>query len=272
MSFPSDLGMTLLFLLVIVGLVVVGFIMLAVNVLNNDQITYSVDFVSIASKPFLLAEVLMNAQLGDRSFSEQAIESVVTGSLEKAGAAGLVSNVKTFVKSYNLKNYKITVSKNGSEIMGSDGAGNKCGDRLDGWCTGSPGCDVGYIEIDGVCKGSDVCCKYNPPQYEIDGNRRGKYPVVSCARNSGLCSEGTEVTIWVKTGSIPYPVKIGPICGEGQFALQELESGDCKNSDAKTRICCGQVTTNATTPLINKAVVPLLYRNEIIGQLEVEAA
>src|SRR3989344_4065959 len=169
--FPEEEGMTLIFIMLIISISVIGGLTVLIKGVNGG-ITYSVEFVPIANKPFALAEVLTQMQFSDRSFLEEAIESSATGSLESAGAGGMISDLRALMKTYGIDNYAVSISG----VMGIDSAGERCGTVLDGWCTQS--CDVGYVKINaaGACSPGRVCCHPNAEKYK----RTSTLQVVPC--------------------------------------------------------------------------------------------
>lgn len=277
LSMPEDIGMTLVFLILIVIMILMGlfvFIKLKFPAFEDGQLTrgqlisYSIDFVSIANRPFVIAEVLSHVQLEDRQLFEQAVESAAAGSLEGASATNLPAALSAFMRPYELRDYSIAIKRDDLEITRVESVELRCGTDRDGWCTyrkwGS-NCDVGYVEVDdsGACGLLQVCCKYNKEEYARTVN---KYAVVSCGNGIGVCSEGMN---------IPYksiPSRGGPICDIGQISLGKLS--ECKGMNAgKTRLCCVPKTeeNEIKTDLKIRAVVPLLYKNLVYGTLEVTA-
>lgn len=270
LSMPEDLGMTIVFLLLLAGMTIMVFLVYIQIKFpfftSENPISYSIDFVSIANKPYTLTEVLSQARFGDRSFLEQAIESTAAGSLDDAQATDLPGQVSDFVKTYGLS-YSISI-KDGEEIMKAESGEFKCGENGAGWCTykkSTENCDVGRVEIDskGACDLSQVCCKNDIQAYAA----RGRHSVTRCM-SIGVCSEGRKITNWYGTFPFLYRTSIGPFCDAGQVYL-----GTPSACTGDTKVCCAPADEETLTQmgLTNKVTVPLLYKPNIAGKLEVTA-
>src|SRR3989344_5106516 len=247
--FPEEEGMTLIFIMLIIIISIIGGLTVLIKGVNGG-ITYSVEFVPIANKPFALAEVLSRMQFGDRSFLEEAIESSATGSLESAGAGGMISDLRALMKTYGIDNYAVSISG----VMGIDSAGERCGTVLDGWCTQS--CDVGYVKINaaGACRPSQVCCQPNAEEYKKTSNLQ----VVPCG--TGTCSAGIMKTAVGSAGPVVYLYQLGPFCGDG---MNEIDTNACKNANGgATSMCCAPKTEQSVVNTLNRASVPLLFKQK----------
>ncbi len=279
LTFPEDLGMTLIQMVITVGLLTVLLLLyigMQFHLYSGSPISFSVDFVSVVNKPYMLGGVLEYTKLDDRQILEQAIEGVGTDSLENANAGKLLDRVENFVRTYDLKYYKITLINESGTMAYTDNAGQRCGEKTDGWCVNkNTGCDVGRIEIEAknLCGANEVCCRQDLTAYQAQGNRRGKYVLVRCGENKGICSEGeTKNAIEVNLFTRFY-VSLSPLCGGGQT---EIDVKDCKTANnGKTKICCiekiGADLTTVGTDIgpVNKVSIPLFYKNRA-GYLEVE--
>ncbi len=276
---PESIGMTLIFLLILVGLVMISFLVyikLNFNIISGEPAVYSVNFVSIASKPFQLAEVLTHMKVVDRQILEHAIETVATGSTESSNSKVLPAGLRLILQLYGFTYYRIGVEVKDATLTEVDNIETRCGEDNKGWCIDSSiGCDVGYVSLDptdpkGKCaapgpRPSDTssifCCVYKPQEYEQNGNARGKYDVIVCGNGRGVCSEGEKTSFHKATE-----------CGKGQVNLGKTD--ECKNPNSgKTPFCCAERTDelDVETGVTTQAVVPLLYKNTI-GTLEVEAS
>lgn len=267
---PEDIGMTLIFLIIIMVMIIMAvfiFLRMKIPVLNGQLdtgqlISYSIDFVSIANKPFLLSEVLSHAKLGDRQLLETSIEAAAAGSLHDASADSLEPDLYNFVKPYNLKNYYISINS-GGEIAKIQSTEFKCGDNFEGWCV-LDGCDVGRVEINGMNKCVSQwqkCCKEDPMEYARTVN---KFPVVTCENGKGICSEGTK-SVLVDFNK--------PHCTQNRVDLgvQPECDGVIDANGNKATVCCAPKTeeNEISNNVAAKAIVPLLYKNLVYGTLEV---
>lgn len=265
---PESIGWTLIFLVLLVGLIMIAFLAyLNLNIkgfMSTNQIAYSADFVSIANTPYMLSDVMTHIQLGDRQILEQSTEAMMTGSLSSAQANSLTNDVNNFMNGYEFKNYRVALMRGDDELMTARKGETKCGDNGAGWCVPRGfGCDVGRIKIDGKeCSLTEVCCK-------PDQSYSGEYTKLPCMNNDGVCSEG-ETT---RTFSFMPPMYIsyGPFCQSGQVQLGQ--PAECKQiNNGKTPLCCAERTEKIAveTGLVTRVIIPLLYKNTF-GQLEVEA-
>jgi hypothetical protein len=261
---PESIGITLVFLVIFVGLVVVAFLVyVKLNISSSgDPIAYSVDFVSIATKPYVLAEILTHVKIEDRQVLEHSIEIMSTSVLENAQSEKLPKNMRNLVSQFEFKTYRMAIERDGVEIMSAEKGEQKCGENNAGWCVDAfTGCDVGRIKIDakGACRLLEVCCKADASYSAL-----AKIP---CSDNQGVCSEGETTTTFVAGVFYRY----GPFCTAGQIYLGDPK--ECKDANnGKTPICCAERTDElaAEKGLTAQAVIPLLFRDKS-GQLEVEA-
>ncbi len=272
LNLAEDTGWTLIVLLVFVVMAIIGILLYIQTFFSfsSSPIAYSVEFVQIYSKPFMLAEVLTQAKFGDRHLLEQAIEISAANSVQGANADNLPPGLASFVDSYNFKNYYISVNREGKEIINVESTRFKCGDNLEGWCVIPVinfGCDVGRVEISqskNQCVSAvQVCCKEDRQEYaRTIGARRG-IAVVSCGNNGiGVCSEGVQ----------PWTVfSTADTCTQNRITLGNPPECSTVNN-GKTPVCCAPLTeeTSIATGLTTNAIVPLLYK-QTLGTLEVTA-
>jgi len=244
--------MTLVFTLLVVAIVLIGGFTVIIKGVNGG-VSYSVEFVKLANKPFALSEVLSRVQMGernDRPLLEQAVESAAT-SLEGARATGMIGDVRALMKTYDVNNYAISIQG----VMRIDSAGERCGVQAAGWCTQS--CDVGYVEINatGACTIRQVCCKLDVTEY---GKTNKKGTVVECGGN-GICSVGIMKTL-VADAETLITYDIGPYCTDGQA---EIQTNACKDTNAgKTPICCAPKAEKLMNTF-SKASVPLIFKGKL---------
>ncbi len=232
---------------------------------------YSVDFAQIANKPYTMTEVLSHTKLGDRPVLEQAIESIVTNSLERSQAESLPGSIDTFMKANDMKFYRVKILRriNGAdtELLSIQKIETPCGQDNEGWCVNRlDGCDAGRIKIDGngECGITEICCKASREEYT-------GYALQDCNDGKGLCSEGhKEIT---NIGYLfPIPIQMGPFCSNGQ--IDYSYQPECKDiNNGNTPICCGERTNELEIDagLATKATVPLLYKGDVLGYMEVTA-
>lgn len=269
---PEDIGWTLIFMVVIAALAIIGVFMFIKVAFFGEQLSYTVQFLSVESRPYTLAEVMAHTKIDDRTILEQSIESMTAGSLEGASATDFPGNLKSFVNAFGLRNYYVSVG-NGNEIMRIESTEFKCGANKEGWCThrriAGENCDVGRIEIDGNgdCNLLQVCCKYDPAAYATISQKS----VLNCGNERGVCSEGRKLTTWI--GVLPpLPIRTGPFCDTGQIYFGK--PAECRNANrGETRICCAPKTEEiqVASGTLSRATVPLLYKIQVYGTLEVSA-
>src|SRR3989338_4312572 len=200
-TMPEDMGMTILFLMVVVVMVLIGLLLsvsLRIPYIKDGELTsaqlisYSIDFVSIANRPNMIADVLTSARSEDRSVLEKSLETVIVGSLANAQASELPETLEGLMKSYSSRNYYISIKRDSNELINADSMQFKCGEKSEGWCVSrrlaGENCDVGRIEIDDadVCKPLQVCCKHDVNAYAGAGNKN----VITCENSKGVCSAG----------------------------------------------------------------------------------
>lgn len=278
LAMPEEVGMTLVLLVVAMVMIVIlifTYIQVRLPVLSSgNPVGYSIDFVSIANRPFMLAEVLSRIHVGDRTLLEQATESAVTGSLEGAAATELPGQVTSLMKSYDMRNYRITIIRDGNTILDVDNTELKCGENKEGWCVFGD-CDVGRVEI---AQGTNACasawakcCKEDVNAYVAAGAKckNGEQcNVIKCANEKGVCSEGVRP---LDPGIYPlrlYATK--PHCSQNRIDLG-LAAECAGTNNGKTRVCCAPKTeaNEVEAQVLTKATVPLLYKIQLYGTLEV---
>lgn len=283
----ADAFWTLIFFIVIMVLVILGvFIWLQIHLplfSTADPISYSIEFVHVANKPYLLTEVLAHTRLGDRQVLEQAIESIAS-SLENAQATDLPSDLEYYVKNYNLKEYYISISRpiaSGQEtLLSVESIETKCGnnvgtnEKLEGWCVFSE-CGVGRIEINqpkvGCISAYQKCCKDVTIEEYAANKRPNDYPAYSCGpQGEGVCSEGVRPA-WASVYELFWGTYYAYECEQNRIDLgNPPECRDVNNGN--TRACCVPKTEEkeVDTGLATRVVVPLLYK-DFFGTLEVTA-
>src|SRR3989338_1510451 len=268
LSMPEDIGMTLILLVVVMVMIVLGvFIYLRFTLGVGEQIQYSIDFVSIQNKPFMVTEVLSHVQFGDRQLLEQAIETSAVSSVQKANTVGLPGDLNSFMKSYDLTQYYISVKRDTNEVMSMDSSESKCGENNEGWCVWplvyGESCDVGRIEIDdkGLCNPLQLCCKHDLTAYVQLPDHSN---IVPCG-SGGVCSWGQRYVTWWN----PLSLFNKRYCRQGQIYLGQPPECDGANGGA-TEVCCAPQTeeTLLSACMAMKAVVPLLYKDRY-GTMEV---
>ena len=276
-SMLEDIGWTLIVLVVFEILAIITIVVywqMSVPGSDAESISYSVEFVQVYNKPYMLAEVLAHTQLTDRQFLEQAIEISAAGSVEGASATSLPVGVKDFVQSYinsyTVRNYEISISRDNNEIITIDNKILKCGANSEGFCRSNiifgSTCDVGYVEINdnGACGFTEACCKYDPTTYADTVGMQKNIAVVSCGPNQvGVCSQGRT------PGSRSIPKRGGNICDYGEILVKDPVCNTANNGD--TLLCCATDTVepSVVAGLSTRSVVPLLYKNLVVGTLEV---
>ena len=293
-SMPEDIGMTVVFLVVIVVMMLIAFLLfLKVKIptfseegfARGQLITYQIDFLSIANKPFMLADVMTSMQSGDRTILEKSIESAAVGSLDKAAANdprdALPDSIEGFMKNYNNRYYSVVLKSGKDEITTVESDTHRCGEQKKGWCVRrrlvGDNCDVGRVEIDsqGFCSLTEVCCKADKDLYLSQPNPK---QYITCGK--GVCSSGRKLTVWIGT-LIPTPASAGTFCDTGQIYLGKPT--ECAGTNAPTtfvsniissptEVCCAPATEEnlVSSAGATRVVIPLLFKDKI-GALEVTA-
>ena len=276
LSMPEDIGWTLVFILVLeIFVIILTLLWIEISLpgFNTGPVAYSVEFVQLYSKPFMLAEVLAHTKFDDRQLLEQAIEVSAVNSLEGAGATRLPVTVASFVDTYKFRNYYISINRDNKEIVNIQSTQSKCGDNLDGWCVfpiSGIGCDVGRVEISqgtNECTSKlQLCCKEDARTYASTVGAQKGIAVVSCGPNQeGVCSTGIKPT-WAIFSN---PTE----CTQARVNLGNRP--ECVNANANggnTLVCCAPLTEETLTPegKTTKSTTPLLFKDRF-GTLEVTA-
>ncbi len=272
MEFPESAVWTPILAVIVVALLVIAFmfyarLMFSLSSTGPVEI-YSIEFVEIANKPFLISQVLAHTKLDDRPVLEQAIQMIVT-SPERANADSLAPKIESFMKAYDMKFYRVKVKKGEEELLHIQTGEQTCGLDSKGWCVNQfTGCDVGRVKTDDIeeeCSFNEICCKASPSEYT-------GYDMQSCDEEKGYCSEGEKETIYIGVPPVSIPWRLGPFCSEGQIGLGYKP--ECKDiNEGKTIVCCGERTGDleVTSGIATKATVPLLYKQKILGYFEVTA-
>lgn len=268
-SLVEDIGWTLIVLVVFEILAVIAlFLYVQIQIKtpffsSTDPIAYSIDFLEIYNKPYMLTEVLANVKIKDRQMLEQAIEVSVANSLNGASAPNLPDDLAVFLNKYQFDDYQVLINRENREVSDIENAGRRCGDNLEGWCvlpSAGVGCDVGRVQIiqgDNICAPSRICCKEDIPAYKALNTG---LDVVLCGSNRGVCS-GTVIN--------PSGDQGGPIylCEDKR---EKIETNSCLGTNGgKTPVCCAPFLEKTPTQT-TKGRVPLLYK-QTFGTLEVTA-
>lgn len=269
---PEDIGMTLIFLIALMVMAIM-LVFIYINVHLNPfsssgQIGYSIDFVKIANTPFMLAEVMAHAKPGDRQLLEQAIEIAAAGSPEAAGATKLPAELDSFLGTFGLREYHVSIQSDGRELARIESIESRCGDNLEGWCVFGE-CDAGRVEIssDRCASQWQKCCKEDKDEYINTVGRAKNINIVSCSDSRGVCSEGVRPS-WLMS----WFADTKPSCAQHRIYLGE--PAECKPANSgQTPVCCAPKTeeTLVEAGALSKAVVPLLYKGLVYGTLEVSA-
>lgn len=289
-QFPEDIGWTLI-VLVMAVFIGVAFIMYALVItkvpfIGKDPISTSLEFVTLSSRPHILAESVLFRKIIDRQFLEHAIESSFVGSMESAGSGGIENEVRYFVDRFDIKFYQISIKDTeGNEIFQVSEKLTECQDDKGnaGVCTkkfvNSEGavCGNGADRIDDVfdaCKVNEVCCAGY--EYKTNGHNYYQsrvYPDDPNKRETACGPNQNE-----KFGICDYPrkdIRVGKkriaTCRAGMTRIDE-ENDECKNRNpGDDLICCLPVSYGTGTPFFEtKSVVPLLYKGkDRVGYIEV---
>lgn len=242
----TDIGFTVA---VLITAVIVILAMLVLFVIfefkGKDPMSYSLDFVDLSNKPYMLSGGLLHLKIDDRQFIEHAIEASVVGSFESSGYEALHDKLNEFLDKYDLEYYGVEI-KGDNTVLNLNNGPLRCGPaEANGYC--SSFCDVGQVEIPGGNSdcGSGYCCDFNPDKYIEEG---GQYEIYICGSyDNGICS-------------------MGPVCGS---AMIELEEGneECNTFDVnhgQTLICCAPKTSENViiTGYATSAEIPLFYRDK----------
>ncbi len=263
----TDIGFTVA---VLITAVIVILAMLVLFVIfefkGKDPMSYSLGFVDLSNKPYLLSGSLLHLKIDDRQFIEHAIEASVVGSLANSRSVGVKQLLKDFMNKYILDYYNVKVSYNNNEIFSIDSLLDKCGPagNKEGYCiragTSVPHCEVGWIQIPkeetdcsesyteylpegGAITGTNyACCKYDIETYK----QTGIYEIRQCGNYGiGVCSEH---------------------CSEASIQLNE-GNAECNDNDLNeglTKICCAQKSLDVATQTgyATSAEIPLFYRDK----------
>ncbi|MDI6721364.1 MAG: hypothetical protein QMD85_03170 [Candidatus Aenigmarchaeota archaeon] len=256
-TMPEDIGWTI-FIMIIVFFVAIITVLLygrARLMGSGDTFVYSLQFVNLALKPYLVGESLSFLQAGDRQFFEYSLESMVAGAAERASPSKeLTDALGNFIEAYRFKSYSIEVRNDSLTVLNLDNIVRRCGedkegsmsggvpspdDLPDGFCvSGFRGdfatCGIGREKIDdrGSCRFYQTCCKeidkseYDTKKITDNGVKTGEIEFVSCGKpgspdKPGICSKD----IWHS--------EIFGRCAEGREYYPDGDE-DCESSNEKT--------------------------------------
>ncbi|MBS3051451.1 MAG: hypothetical protein J4400_04865 [Candidatus Aenigmarchaeota archaeon] len=277
----SDTFWTLILAVFISVMIILGiFIWLQIHLpffSTADPVSYSIEFVHVVNKPFMVTEVLAHVRFDDRSVLEQSIETAVT-SPENASTTSLPRYLSDYLNAYDLREYQVSIKNGNNALMSFGSTKAKCGDNLDnpeGWCVSrfsfpsgvTSSCGTGRAQINPTqltCDVTQRCCKED--RTASTGNT-----IVSCGPSGqGVCSEGERPfyswayeKIWGTTWKYT--------CEENRVDLGNPP--ECKAANGgNTRACCAPQTAEneVDAGLAVKSVVPLQYK-QTTATLEVTA-
>src|SRR3989338_269336 len=254
-----------------------------------DPVSYSIEFVHVVNKPFMIAEVLGHVKFDDRTVFEQSIEASVT-SMENADAGSLPRYLSDYLDSYGLREYKVSIANGNNILMSAESTKHKCGDEDEpkGWCVlvdpivGD--CGTGRVEINPArlkCPWAlvpvsgafvpvkETCCKEDIPAYEqlpVHNN------VKSCgAGGQGVCSKG-ERPFYAHAYELMWGTSWKYKCEQNRVDLGNPPECGPPLNEGNTRACCAPMTTDnqVDAGIAVRAIVPLLYKRSV-ATLEVTA-
>lgn len=296
---PEEMGWTLIFLLVFVFLIVT-FIIFGLIVrapfTGMQPLSYSIEFVNMANRPYILAEILSHYMFDDRQFLEHALESIIVNSKEKANSLGIENGLKQFLKSYELKFYSISVkNKDENELISASNKLKRCGENGVGVCTEryisvckikfitlpppfgtiirstcevqAKGCGNGRIKIDDPnkdCALAEICCmehKDNEGHY-LDENNNILPNCGPPGQKIGVCDD-TKLRKEISINIVSKKYALDD-CRDGRKRIEE-EDDECKDP----LICCTPLSDVSEVNLMTEANIPLLYKDQIFGYIEV---
>ncbi len=288
----SDMMWTLFMVIVVSFIVLVSLTFVSFTkvkqVVNGEQglIVYSIEFVTIAVKPFYAGEALSFYPMEDRLFFEHALESVIVNSVENSSSIGIVSGLEDFAEPYDFDSYYFSISRDNNVLLEVDNLPRTCGEdangdeRLDGICINAlrsqPSdvslygkCGVGRIEIDdsGQCRFYQSCCKEDKAEYS---RLNPDIQIVSCARDAGICSRDPRRSNILPLGSLS--------CDEGRVKFSS--DTECDNANAVgigqakivgTPICCVPAAPESlmSAGITSTAEIPLFFSKTPGGSIEV---
>ena len=244
-----------------------------------DPVSYSIEFVHVVNKPFMIAEVLGHVKFDDRTVFEQSIETSVT-SLQNAQTTGLPSYLSSYLDKYELREYEIAIANGNNVIMSVESTESKCGDNLEGWCSDS--CGVGRVKIssgsyrcpilyvpEGGAPIEKDCCKDDIPAYQSLPNPKD---VRSCGPSGqGVCSEGKR-PFYARVYELIWGTSWKYECEESRVDLGNPPECGPPLNGGNTRACCAPMTADnqVDAGIAVRAIVPLLYKQSV-ATLEVTA-
>ncbi|MFH0949318.1 MAG: hypothetical protein V1802_02415 [Candidatus Aenigmatarchaeota archaeon] len=251
------MSLTLVLVIGISSLLVgmIGYIIFSLPSTGGGKTTYSFEFLGMISRSFSIANIISDVNIYDRTFLEQAIESMATGSTENGNANPM--SISVFIDKYDMRFYSISIEKGGNEIFNTDNLPRKCGGN--GICVPQyddvENCGVGRIKIDDkeTCKKSELCCEENEKAYTETKN---SYTIVKCGIG-GICTTGYHMETLTEAG-IEYSESF---CEPGRIPIEE-KSNECHvANNGNTPLCCRPLTLiTSASETGNLAQIPLLFR------------
>jgi hypothetical protein len=263
---------------------------------------YSIDFVNEANRPYLVAEILAHYGAGDRQFFEHALQIVVTGSPKNTNSFFIEDLTKNFLDYYDMNYYSISIEdKDERDLLVFSNIDRRCGDAGKGVCVNkfvnvckknySPlllafsfsdppycrtiapkygECGNGRIRIEDKnddCESYQSCCmeKIDESGHNLDD--KGNI-IPNCGpqgKKIGVCDDEKVLfitSVWPLTSK--YTHVYG--CREGRTRI-EKEKEECGGEGPE--VCCIPKSQASELNLITEARVPILYKNGIIGYMEV---
>jgi len=248
-GFVTDIGFTVA---VLVTAVIVILAMLVLFVIfefkGKDPMSYSLDFVDLSNKPYLLSGSLLHLKIDDRQFIEHAIEASVVGSFESSGYDALHDKLKEFLDKYGLEYYSVEI-KGDNAVLSLNNLFPACGEKKEGVCVNLwhktiSECGTLREEVQpNDCGGDLTCCKY-VVEADYDPSDHHGLHVFYCGNyGRGVCDFE---------------------CDETQIELEEGKE-DCKgtNNDNSPYCCAPKTSENVIiTGYATSAEIPLFYRDK----------
>ncbi|GEM_PF-6557291 len=257
---------TVVLLLLVVAVMIAALFFYVINWGKTINPTFT---VSEASKPYFIGDAFEYMKLKDRQFLEHALETAATGSMGASNSEPAVKDIRAFLDKYKLDFYSVVITKNDNVLARIDSVPHKCGDSQQGICMSQLsqaiggggaiplGCGNGRKEVSdatNACGFFEICCadNKNPNGQWLDS---GGNVIPSCgtARNRiGVCdfAQGSE-------------------CPTGRVSIPK-ESGQCSTG----LLCCAPLSARTLQSIgqVRGAEIPVLYKGEILGFIEVNTA
>ncbi len=287
-GFVSEFGWTAFMLIAVVFIAFIGLIgslyFQVENFISPDP--SSVEFLATNNRPYILASVLAHTLMGDRQFLEQATEIVATGNDVKAGSGDLDVYLKDFFLVYGNDRFIGVAIKeiepDENQLFYVDNLPKKCGEDLNGFCvekkrrqlidryvlTVPAGCIDGRIETNAganKCDDDELCCA----EAERDSLPAG---TITCGGYQP--DDGDKDT---KDLDLDDPGVCDTAgnkhCSIGRTEIQDV-ANECNIIDVgMPAVCCVPLKSETAVQrgAVTRAQIPLLYKNEKYGVVEVTA-